>query len=115
VIGLPQHRVAAGNGRRLTAGTRLAPAFAECAIELTLLLSVPCLVAFVIVPELIMPACRRGAFTAAMLTRALTLMAYAHRALPFVLMRSVSAAFRRGRHRDGRSRRYSSRGGERSH
>jgi putative peptidoglycan lipid II flippase len=65
------------------------------AIELTLLLSVPCVVAFLIVPDLIMRGLfGRGAFTAADAhAAALTLMAYAIGLLPFVLMRSVTAAF----------------------
>jgi putative peptidoglycan lipid II flippase len=65
------------------------------AIELTLLLSVPCLVAFVVVPDPIMRGLfSRGAFTAADAhAAAMTLMAYAIGLLPFVLVRSVSAAF----------------------
>jgi putative peptidoglycan lipid II flippase len=58
-------------------------------------LSIPCLVAFLIVPELIMSGLfGRGAFTQAdARAAALTLMAYAIGLLPFVLMRSVTAAF----------------------
>src|SRR5207248_9697775 len=65
------------------------------AVELTLLLSVPCLVAFLIVPELIMRALfLRGAFTAAdAQAAAATLAAYAIGLLPFVLLRSVTATF----------------------
>jgi putative peptidoglycan lipid II flippase len=65
------------------------------AIELTLLLSIPCLVAFLLVPDLIMRAMfARGAFTAADAhAAAATLAAYAIGALPFVLMRSFSATF----------------------
>ncbi|MBN8966669.1 MAG: polysaccharide biosynthesis C-terminal domain-containing protein, partial [Rhizobiales bacterium] len=65
------------------------------AIELTLLLSLPCLVAFVLVPELIMRALfNRGAFTASDAhAAAMTLMAYAIGLLPFVLMRSASITF----------------------
>src|SRR5437762_7484815 len=65
------------------------------AVELTLLLSIPCLVAFLIVPELIMRGLfGRGAFTEADAhAAAVTLMAYAIGLLPFVLMRSVTAAF----------------------
>jgi len=61
----------------------------------TLLLSVPCLVAFVLVPDLIMRALfSRGAFTAADAAVAgATLAAYAIGLLPFVLMRSVSVTF----------------------
>ena len=62
---------------------------------MTLLLSLPCLVAFLIVPDLIMRGLfGRGAFTAADAhAAALTLMAYAIGLLPFVLMRSVTATF----------------------
>jgi len=65
------------------------------AIELTLLLSVPCLVAFLIVPDLIMRALfARGAFTAADAAAAgATLAAYTVGLVPFVLIRSVSATF----------------------
>src|SRR5206468_6108601 len=65
------------------------------AIELTLLLSIPCLVAFLIVPDLIMRALfMRGKFTAADATAAWqTLVAYALGLLPFVLIRSVTATF----------------------
>ena len=65
------------------------------AIELTLLLSIPCLVAFLILPDLIMRALfMRGKFTAADATAAgQTLAAYALGLLPFVLIRSVTATF----------------------
>ena len=65
------------------------------AVELTLLLSVPCLVAFMLVPELIMRALfARGAFTAADAQAAgMTLMAYAVGLLPFVLIRSATVTF----------------------
>src|SRR5438093_1113987 len=65
------------------------------AIELTLLLSIPCLVAFLIIPDLIMRALfMRGKFTAADATAAWqTLVAYALGLLPFVLIRSVTATF----------------------
>ncbi|MEA2937950.1 MAG: putative peptidoglycan lipid flippase [Alphaproteobacteria bacterium] len=65
------------------------------AVELTLLLSVPCLVAFLIVPDLIMRALfMRGAFTAAdAAAAAATLAAYGIGLLPFVLMRSVTVTF----------------------
>src|SRR5436190_4390611 len=81
---------------RITAGDEAGASHSQNrAIELTLLLSVPCLVAFVIVPELIMLALfGRGAFTQADAhAAALTLMAYAIGLVPFVLMRSVTAAF----------------------
>jgi putative peptidoglycan lipid II flippase len=82
--------------RRITAGDEAGASHSQNrAIELTLLLSVPCLVAFVAVPEAIMRGLfSRGAFTdAAAHASALTLMAYAIGLLPFVLMRSVTAAF----------------------
>ena len=64
-------------------------------IELTLLLSIPCLVAFLLIPELIMRALfLRGAFTAAAAqAAAATLMAYAIGLLPFVLLRSATVTF----------------------
>src|SRR5205814_5707010 len=82
--------------RRITAGDEAGASHSQNrAIELTLLLSVPCLVAFLIVPDLIMRGLfGRGAFTQADAhAAALTLMAYATGLLPFVLMRSVTAAF----------------------
>ena len=65
------------------------------AIELTLLLSIPCLVAFIVVPDLIMLALfSRGAFTAADAGAAgATLAAYSIGLLPFVLLRAVSSCF----------------------
>ena len=65
------------------------------AIELTLLLSIPCLVAFLLLPDLIMRALfTRGAFTAADAAAAgATLQAYAIGLLPFVLMRSATVTF----------------------
>jgi putative peptidoglycan lipid II flippase len=65
------------------------------AIEFTLLLSLPCLVAFLLVPELIMRALfARGAFSAGDAAAAgATLRAYAIGLLPFVLMRSMSTTF----------------------
>src|SRR5712671_2535528 len=65
------------------------------AIELTLLLSIPCVVAFLLVPDLIMRALfMRGKFTEADATAAgQTLAAYALGLLPFVLIRSVTATF----------------------
>ena len=82
--------------RRITAGDDEGARHAQNrAIELTLLLSVPCLVAFLLVPEQIMRALfTRGAFTAADAhAAAVTLMAYAIGLLPFVLMRSASVTF----------------------
>src|SRR5215831_9280105 len=65
------------------------------AIELTLLLSLPCVVAFLLFPELIMRALfMRRAFTAADAVAAgRTLAAYGLGLLPFVLIRSVTATF----------------------
>src|SRR5262249_15726523 len=65
------------------------------AIEFTLLLSLPFLVAFLVVPELIMRALfARGAFTSADAAAAgATLAAYTIGLAPFVLLRSVSATF----------------------
>jgi putative peptidoglycan lipid II flippase len=81
-------RIAAGD----EAGARRAQ---NRAIELTLLLSVPCVVAFLLVPDLIMRALfMRGKFTEADATAAgQTLAAYALGLLPFVLIRSVTATF----------------------
>jgi putative peptidoglycan lipid II flippase len=82
--------------RRITAGDEVGARHSQNrAIELTLLLSVPCLVAFLIVPELIMRALfNRGAFTTADAhAAAMTLMAYAIGLLPFVLIRSVTVTF----------------------
>jgi putative peptidoglycan lipid II flippase len=65
------------------------------AVELTLLLSLPCLAAFILVPDIIMLALfARGAFTAAdAAASGATLAAYAIGLLPFVLLRSVTATF----------------------
>jgi putative peptidoglycan lipid II flippase len=65
------------------------------AIEFTLLLSIPCVAAFAVVPDLIMLALfSRGAFTPANAAAAgATLAAYAIGLLPFVLLRAVSATF----------------------
>ena len=65
------------------------------AIELTLLLSIPCVVAFLIIPDLIMRALfARGAFTAGDAAAAgATLAAYAIGLIPFVLIRSMVATF----------------------
>ena len=81
-------RIAAGDD----AGARRAQ---NRAIELTLLLSIPCVVAFLILPELIMRALfARGAFTSADAVAAgNTLAAYALGLVPFVLIRSVIATF----------------------
>jgi putative peptidoglycan lipid II flippase len=82
--------------RRLAAGDEAGARHAQSrAIELTLLLSIPCVVAFLIVPELIMRALfGRGAFTPADAVAAgRTLAAYALGLIPFVLIRSVVATF----------------------
>ena len=82
--------------RRLAAGDETGARHAQNrAIELTLLLSIPCLAAFLIVPDLIMRALfLRGAFTAAdAAAAAATLSAYALGLLPFVLIRSLTAPF----------------------
>jgi putative peptidoglycan lipid II flippase len=65
------------------------------AIEFTLLLAIPCVAAFLIVPDLIMRALfMRGKFTAADAdAAAMTLAAYTIGLIPFVLMRSVVATF----------------------
>jgi len=82
--------------RRITAGDEAGAKHAQNrAVELTLLLSVPCVVAFLLVPELIMRALfGRGAFTAENAAAAgATLVAYAIGLLPFVLMRSATVTF----------------------
>jgi putative peptidoglycan lipid II flippase len=65
------------------------------AIEFALLLAIPCVVAFVVIPELIMRGLfMRGAFTAADAhAAAMTLVAYTIGLIPFVLIRSVVAPF----------------------
>jgi putative peptidoglycan lipid II flippase len=82
--------------RRIAAGDEAGARRAQNhAIELTLLLSVPCVVAFLIVPEPIIRALfARGAFTSADAVAAgQTLAAYALGLIPFVLIRSVVATF----------------------
>ncbi|MGA2892152.1 MAG: murein biosynthesis integral membrane protein MurJ [Xanthobacteraceae bacterium] len=82
------HRLAAGD----EAGARSAQ---NRAIEFALLLALPCVVAFLVVPGLIMRALfMRGAFTAVDAhAAAMTLMAYTIGLVPFVLIRSVVAPF----------------------
>src|SRR6476646_10580624 len=78
--------------RRLASGDREGAAHAQNrAIEFTLLLSLPCIAAFFVIPDLIMRALfMRGAFTAADADAAAhTLTAYAFGLLPFVLIRSA--------------------------
>ncbi len=82
--------------RRLAAGDHQGAAHAQNrAAEFTLLLGVPCLVAFFIIPDLIMRGLFvRGAFTTADADAAgATLAAYAVGLLPFVLIRSAVATF----------------------
>jgi putative peptidoglycan lipid II flippase len=82
------HRIAAGD----EAGARSAQ---NRAIEFALLLAMPCIVAFLVVPDLIMRGLfMRGHFTAADAhAAAMTLMAYTVGLIPFVLIRSVVAPF----------------------
>ena len=82
--------------RRIAAGDETGASNAQNrAIEFTLLLSVPCLAAFIVIPDLIMRALfLRGAFTADDAVAAgHTLAAYAAGLLPFVLIRSTVATF----------------------
>jgi putative peptidoglycan lipid II flippase len=82
--------------RRLAAGDEAGARDAQSrAIELTLLLSVPCIAAFLTVPDLIMRALfGRGAFSASdAYAAAMTLAAYTIGLIPFVLIRSVTAPF----------------------
>jgi putative peptidoglycan lipid II flippase len=82
--------------RRIAAGDQAGAQDAQNrAIEFTLLLSVPCVAAFFIVPDAIMRGLfMHGKFTAADATAAAqTLVAYAVGLLPFVLIRSVVASF----------------------
>lgn len=82
--------------RRLAAGDTVGAARAQNrAVEFTLLLSVPCIAAFFVIPDLIMRGLfLRGAFTAHDAAAAgATLAAYAFGLLPFVLIRSATATF----------------------
>jgi putative peptidoglycan lipid II flippase len=82
--------------RRLAAGDDAGASHAQNrAVEFTLLLAIPCVAAFFIIPELIMRALFvRGAFTDADAVAAgRTLAAYAIGLLPFVLIRSAVATF----------------------
>src|SRR5437588_1368379 len=81
-------RIAAGDDQ----GARTAQ---ERAIEFTLLLAIPCVAAFLVVPDLIMRALfMRGRFTAQDANAAaMTLGAYTAGLIPFVLMRSAVATF----------------------
>jgi putative peptidoglycan lipid II flippase len=82
------HRIAAAD----EAGARSAQ---NRAIEFALLLGIPCIVAFLVMPDLIMRGLfMRGRFTAADAhAAAMTLMAYTIGLIPFVLIRSVVAPF----------------------
>src|SRR3954467_4502697 len=81
-------RIAAGDDN----GARVAQ---ERALEFTLLLAIPCVVAFLVLPDLIMRALfMRGKFTAGDANAAaMTLAAYTIGLIPFVLMRSAVATF----------------------
>jgi putative peptidoglycan lipid II flippase len=82
--------------RRLAAGDDAGARAAQArAIAFTLLLAIPCVAAFLIVPDLIMKALfMRGRFTAGdAQAAAWTLAAYTIGLIPFVLMRSVVATF----------------------
>src|SRR5581483_2020154 len=82
--------------RRIVAGDEAGAQHAQNrTIELSLLLAAPCMVAFLLAPDLIMRGLfGRGAFTAADAHAAgATLMAYAIGLLPFVLMRSATVTF----------------------
>ncbi len=82
--------------RRLAAGDDAgARAAQQRAIEFTLLLAIPCVAAFLIVPDLIMRVLfMRGKFTADDANAAaMTLAAYTVGLIPFVLMRSAVATF----------------------
>jgi putative peptidoglycan lipid II flippase len=82
------HRIAAGD----EAGARSAQ---NRAIEFALVLAVPCVVAFLVVPDVIMRGLfMRGRFNAAdAQAAAMTLVAYTFGLIPFVLIRSVVAPF----------------------
>ena len=82
--------------RRLASGDDAGARSAQNrAIEFALLLGIPCVVAFLIMPEIIMRGLfMRGRFTAADAhVAATTLMAYTIGLVPFVLIRSVVAPF----------------------
>jgi putative peptidoglycan lipid II flippase len=82
--------------RRLAAGDHAGASAAQNrTVEFTLLLGMPCVVAFLLFPELIMRALFvRGAFTEGdAVAAAHTLAAYAIGLMPFVLIRSTVATF----------------------
>ncbi len=81
---------------RIVAGDHAAARSAQNrAIEFALLLAVPCIVAFLVLPDVIMRGLfMRGRFTAGdAQAAAMTLMAYTVGLIPFVLIRSVVAPF----------------------
>jgi putative peptidoglycan lipid II flippase len=81
---------------RIAAGDEAGARYSQNrAMEFTLTLSMPCVAAFLIVPDLIMRALfAHGAFTQADAAAAgATLAAYTIGLVPFVLLRSVSATF----------------------
>jgi putative peptidoglycan lipid II flippase len=82
--------------RRLAAGDEAGASHAQNrAFEFTLLMAIPCIAAFFVIPELIMRGLFvRGAFTDAdAFAAGRTLAAYAFGLLPFVLIRSAVATF----------------------
>jgi putative peptidoglycan lipid II flippase len=82
--------------RRLAAGDERGAASAQArGIQLALLLTIPCAVSAIVIPDLIMRALfARGAFTAENAAAAgATLAAYSFGLLPFVLLRSFTAPF----------------------
>jgi putative peptidoglycan lipid II flippase len=82
--------------RRLAAGDERGAASAQArGIQLALLLTIPCAVSAIVIPDLIMRALfERGAFTAENAAAAgATLAAYSFGLLPFVLLRSFTAPF----------------------
>ena len=82
--------------RRLAAGDEAGAAAAQQrTVELTVALAVPCVAAFLAIPELLMRGLfARGAFTSAdALSAGRTLAAYATGLLPFVVLRAFVAPF----------------------
>src|SRR6185312_4861865 len=82
--------------RRLAAGDERGAASAQArGIQLALLLTIPCAVSAIVIPDLIMRALfARGAFTVENAAAAgATLAAYSFGLLPFVLLRSFTAPF----------------------
>lgn len=82
--------------RRLAAGDEKGAASAQArGVQLALLLTIPCAVAAIVIPDVIMRGLfARGAFTATDAAAAgATLAAYSIGLLPFVLMRSFTAPF----------------------